>query len=553
MVQNTNTRECTIGQLFAAAVERFGGKTAVAYREDTYSWHDLDVLSDRMADRLEALGVAKGDRVGLWGENSAAWIVTFLALQKLGAVSALLNFNYRQRELEQVMGLSGIRWLCYGDTPALAEKPGMLEAAGNRLGKHFRGLMDVREKSLDLQSMLKGAADHVRRPRPDTIHTDTACMLYTTGTSMDPKCVQHSHYSLVNNAIFTAERIQMEPEDRICMSQPLFHIFGLVTSFLGAVCRGAQLCVLSHFGSETILRCVERHRCTILNGVPTNFICMITNPFFHDHKTDSLRLSIIGGANILPNQLDYIRQVFPNVHIMRNYGLTEGGNLCNSECTDDHAAVASTVGRPYPNMELAIWDPAQKRFLPPGEKGEIVARGYSLMQGYFCSPEGAPPPQAIDEDGWLHTGDVGVIDQEGRLSLVGRIKDIIIRGGENISPLEISREIQRYEPVLDVLVIGAPHPILGEEVVACLTLEEPEDYSEPELRSMLKTRLAGYKVPAFFLTYEQFPLMTSGKVDMPSLRRDVFAKVAELHKDDRRYHIMQQPPFPGGAHTAAPA
>ena len=553
MARNTKTRECTIDELFAAAVDRFGEKTAVVYREDAYSWRDLDALSDWMAGRLEELGVTKGDRVGLWGENSAAWAVTFLALQKLGAVSALLNFNYRQRELEQVMRLSGIHWLCYGDTPALAERPEMLEAAPKRFGKGFRGLMDVREKTLDLRNVWKGAAGHIRRPPVEKKHTDPACMLYTTGTSMDPKCVLHSHYSLVNNAIFTVERIQMGPEDRICMSQPLFHIFGLVTSFLGAVCCGAQLCVLSHFGSEAILRCVERHRCTILNGVPTNFICMITNPFFHDHKTDSLRLSIIGGASILPNQLEYIRRVFPNVHIMRNYGLTEGGNLCNSECTDDPASVAATVGRPYPGMELAIWDPARKCFLPPGEKGEIVARGYSVMLGYFCSPEGAPPPQAIDADGWLHTGDVGVLDRDGRLSLVGRIKDIIIRGGENISPLEISREIQRYEPVLDVLVIGAPHPILGEEVIACLTLEVPEDYSEPELRSMLKTRLAGYKVPTFFLTYDQFPLMTSGKVDMPALRRDVFEKVEELHSDDRRYHIMQQQPFPGGAHTAAPA
>ena len=549
MAQNTITTKCTISGLFASAVDRFDGEAAVVYREDTYSWRELDILSDQVADCLEKRGVAKGDRVGIWGENSAAWIVTFLALQKLGAVSALLNFNYRQRELEQVMRISDIHWLCCGDTPALAETPGILGAAAKRFGKNFRGLMDIREKSLDLRNALRGAADHVRRPQPDINDTDTACMLYTTGTSMDPKCVLHSHYSLINNAIFTAERMQMGPDDRICVSQPLFHIFGLVTSFLGAVHCGAELCVLSHFGSETILRCVERHRCTILNGVPTNFICMITNPFFHDYKTDSLRLSIIGGANILPNQLDYIRQVFPGVHIMRNYGLTEGGNLCNSEFSDDHAAVASTVGRPYPGTELAIWDSTQKRFLPPGEAGEIVARGYSVMQGYFCSAEGTPPPQAIDASGWLHTGDVGLIDKEGRLSLVGRIKDIIIRGGENISPLEVSREIHRYEPVLDVLVIGAPHPILGEEVIACLTLEIPEDYSEPELRSMLKTRLAGYKIPAFFLTYDQFPLMTSGKVDMLALRKDVWEKVGEFHKDDKRYHIMQ-PPFPGGEHGA---
>ena len=298
-----------------------------------------------------------------------------------------------------------------------------------------------------------------------------------------------------------------------------------------------MLCVLSRFASADILGCVQRHSCTILNGVPTNFICMISNPIFNNYRTDSLRLSIIGGANISASQLDYIRQAFPTVTIMRNYGLTEGCNLCNSEYSDNVGTISRSVGHPYPYIELAIWDPEQRCFLPSGERGEIVVRGYSVMQGYFSSGSCKSPVQAVDNDGWLHTGDLGVIDSEGYVSIVGRIKDIIIRGGENISPIDVCSEIMRYEPVLDTIVLGVPHPVLGEEVVACLLLDEPWNYSESELRSMLKVRIAKYKIPSFFLIYDKFPLKSNGKVDMHALRNDAYMRVHDLHKDDERYNI----------------
>ncbi len=529
--------ECRIDELFGNAARRFGRETALVYQEESYTWEELDILSDRAADRLEGQGVAKGSRVGLWGENSAAWVVVFLALQKLGAVPALLNFNFQWRELEQVVRISKIQWLCYGSAPALKKDPGRMEMAVNRFGEGFQGLMDIREESIKLREMLQDGSGQGTRIPVSSDCRDLACLLYTTGTSMAPKCVMHSHYSLVNNAVFTAERIRMDSKDRICVSQPLFHVFGLITSFLAAVCCGAKLCVLSHFGSEEILQCVQRHGCTILNGVPTNFICMLSNPAFYRYKTESLRLSVIGGANISATQLDYIREAFPTVHIMRNYGLTEGCNLCNHEYSDSVKAVGRSVGKPYPWIELAIQDPKERRFLPPGERGEIVVRGYSVMKGYFDSKGCGQAAQAIDQEGWLHTGDLGMVDSEGYVSIVGRLKDIIIRGGENIAPIEVSKEIQRYEPILDTLVIGVPHPVLGEEVVACLVLESPQDYSEPELRSMLKARLARYKIPAFFLVYDRFPSKPSGKVDMLALQKDAYAKVSSLHKDDKRYGV----------------
>lgn len=532
--------ERKIDEIFIDTVRQFGQSAAVVYQNETYTWHELDILSDIIADRLKKQGVTRGDRVGLWSENSAAWIITFLALQKLGAVAALLNVSYKRRELERALRIGEIQWLCYGNAPALSENSDLIEITAKKIGKNFRGVMDIREESLDLPKILLENPDFSAPVYENANCRDLACILYTTGTTREPKCVLHSHHSLVNNAIVTANRIRMNADDCICVSQPLFHVFGLISSLLTSIYSGSMLCVLSRFGSEDILQCVQRHCCTILNGVPTNFICMISNPVFNRYRTDSLRLSIIGGASISATQIDYIRHAFPTVKIMRNYGLTEGCNLCNSEYSDNDGSVSRSVGRPYPHIELAIHDSQRQCFLPAGEKGEIVVRGYSVMQGYYNSPTCSQPDQAVDADGWLHTGDLGVIDSNGYLSIAGRLKDIIIRGGENISPVEVCSEIMRYEPILDALVIGAPHPVLGEEVIACLVLDEPWDYSEQELRSMLKVRLARFKIPAFFLIYQQFPLNANGKVDMRRLREDVYGKVKELHKNDERYNMMLQ-------------
>ena len=530
---------CTIPELFDGAVRRFAQKPAVIYKEDTYTWRDLDVLSNMMAKRFADKGIARGERVGLWSENSATWIVTFVALQKLGAVPVLLNSNYKERELVQVMRISDLCWLCYGNTPGLKMDERLPQRAASQVGAGMQGLVDIREETLELRSMLgQGEGKRERILGEQNCH-DLACMLFSSGTTIRPKCVQHTHYSLVNNAIATAERANMTSDDRICMSQPLFHVFALCASLLTSFYCGLTLCLLSRFSSENILYWIERHRCTILNGVPTNFLCMMSSEAFHHFKTDSLRLLTIGGDTISESQYECIREAFPAAHILRNYGLTEGCNLCNSEYSDSPRTVSRCVGRPYPNIEVKIWEAGEQRFLPAGKQGEIVARGYNLMQGYFPRL-GEQPVSAIDSDGWLHTGDLGVMDEEGRVSVVGRIKDIIIRGGENITPVEISREIMRYEPVLSARVVGVPHPILGEEVIACLMLDEPESYCEEELRSMLKVRLAKYKIPVFFLVYEAFPLMPNGKVDMRALREDAWAKAREQHKEDERYHVLRK-------------
>ncbi len=533
-------QETTIARFFRESAEKYGSKRAVVYKENSYSWQELDVLSDLAADMLARQGLGPGDRVGLCAPNSDRWIICFLALQKLGAIPALLNPGFRGRELSKVIRIGDLNWLCYGEITALSSS-GELPQKVRALADEGRlRTVDIRSDALPLKQL--AAAGSARRPLPDGSCRDICCLLYTSGSTKDPKCVQHCHYSLINNALVSAERARMGPEDRLCLSQPLFHMFGFAAAFLASVSAGTTMFVLDHFGSQEILECVDHNRCTILNGVPTNFLRLLSNPVFPNYRTDSLRLSVIGGAPLSVEQLKHIRRAFPSVHFMSNYGLTEGCCLCNSEWEDDGDLVAETVGRAYPGVELAIYDRKSGAFLPAGARGEIVARGYSVMQGYY-KPEGEQP---IDEDGWLHTEDLGILDEKGYVHIVGRIKDIIIRGGEDITPEEIRSEILRYEPVRDCLVFGAPHPILGEEVVACLVLDAPEKYDEAELRALLARRLSRYKIPAFLLVYDEFPVVASGKVDRRGLRKDLEQKVAELHKGDAKYNISPQ--IPGAAH-----
>lgn len=519
--------QLTISEMFEQAVSSFGNRTAVVFQDDQYSWNDLDVLSDIVARRIASRGIKHGDRVGIWSVNSPGWIVTFIALQKIGAVTALLNVNYQKRELSQVLRIGDIRWLCYGNTPTLDADAHLVYDAVRAAGLSPDCILDIRDETLTLKKMLF-EAKRAKYAAYEGKYSDLSCILFTTGTTSDPKCVLHDHLSMVNNAIATAERAQMTKYDRLCLSQPLFHMFPICSTILAAFHSGMALCISPGFRSKDILKCVEDCRCTILNGVPTNFICLYTNPILKEYRTDSLRLSIIGGAAISAHQLDAIRQAFPTVRILRNYGLTEGCNLCNNLYDDGDSLITRTVGPAYPGIEIGICD-EDGNLLPPGQKGEIVTRGYNVMLGYYSSNRKAVPKSPIDENGWLHTGDLGIRDEKGYLTIVGRIKDIIIRGGENVSPGEIRGEILRYEPILDTMVVGAPHPVMGEQIIACMTLDEPEDYSEQELRSMLHYRIARFKMPEAFYIYDEFPLKPNGKVDMVALKEDVRFRVEQMN------------------------
>lgn len=527
--------EYTIVDLLDKAVNDHGADRAVAFQGEFYTWQETDRLSDLMAERFWDEGIAEGDHVGLWSENGVSFPVTLLALLKIGAIPALLNFNYRRQELIRVLELSEITWLCGGSTPALRETPELMQNLVRQPEIGLKGFTDIREETIAPRRMLEEAGSKNKRIRSRRSPHDTAVMLYTTGTSAIPKCVMHSHYSLVNNAIQTAERAGFCADDRICMSQPLFHIFPLITGLICSMYCGFMLCMVSRFKSDDILSCIERYACTVLNGVPTNFLRLISSPAFPEYRTDSLRLSVIGGAPLSEQQIEDIREALPTVHIMKDYGLTEGCNLCNSDVTDSEQSITRSVGRPYDGISFAIADVKSGEHLPPGEKGEIVVRGYNVMQGYYRSPKGETVPPSIDAEGWLHTGDLGMIDAEGYVSIAGRIKSIIIRGGENIAPAEIEKEILRYDPVLDTVVLGSPHPVLGEEVIACLMLRNPEEYAEEELKALLRVRLAAYKIPAFFMIYDYFPLTPGGKVDVRAMREDVYAKARILHEGDDRY------------------
>lgn len=512
----------TIQESLAQTVARFGDRCAIETPAERYTWREIGLLSDAMADRLLQRGIRRGDHVALWGGNSLSWILTFLAVIKLEAVAVLINNNYTERELSQVLELSGAKWLCFGQCPILDSQPGLPARVMSACGAGEDRTLPMEAEPALLRSWLS------RPAKPETAHGDpnrVCCLLFTSGSTERPKCVMMNHYSLVNNAVSMAEKLGLRPSDRICLSIPLFHIFCLCSNLLAGIYAGASIAIPEGLKSVHLLRCVERHACTILNGVPTSYLALVRSPDFSLRAAQSLRLGVMGGAPILERPMADLQRALPHTEFMINYGQTEGGCICNTEHGDGLERLAHTVGRPLPHITVGVADPVSGRLLGPGQVGELVVRGYSVMQGFY--PPTAPQ-RAVDDQGWLHTEDLGRIDENGYVTIAGRKKDIIIRCGEDITPREIETVILAYEPVLDVKVFGIPHEVLGEQVVACIVARPGAAYREEELWAWMQQNLAPFKIPSYLFCFHQFPLCANGKLDIQRLKRSVSARTAGM-------------------------
>lgn len=520
-------RSITLQQLLGEASAKYGDKKAVEYGGEYYTWREIDAMSDILADDFARRGVVKGDHVGIWSPNTLMWILTFFAALKLGAVAVLINCNFTAHELKLAVRIGAVKWFCFGQCPRLSEDPGLLDRVRESCPEQIRGGIDIRRLSADLMQFHYEGAEISRSVRDGRglDCRDVCCMIFTSGTTKAPKCVMLTHHILVNSSANMAELMRITEEDSLCMSLPLFHIFGLCGGFLACVHCGAVVHLMDSIKSSDIMKCVDRYKCTILNGVPTSYLAMINNAAFPGYNMQSIRVGVLGGASVTRQQMRRIQDAFPRTVFMTNYGQTEGACLTNTKYGDSFEHIASTVGLPMDHIRLEIQDPRTKEILGPGEVGEIIVKGYSVMKGYF-NPE--PGLETIDKDGWLHTEDLGMKDEEGYVRIVGRIKDIIIRGGEDITPLEIEEAILAYDQVSEAKVVGVPHEILGEQVVACLVLKQPNTYREEELRAVLQRKLAPFKHPSHIFLYESFPLGGSGKISTSRLREDAARKVQEL-------------------------
>ncbi|MBR2519540.1 MAG: AMP-binding protein [Selenomonadaceae bacterium] len=460
---------------------------------EKYSWRDIDRCSDVIAADLSQKNVRRGTHVAICGANSINWLLTFFAIQKLGAIAVLVNFNLCAKEISALVNYTDVTCICYGEMSAPVDEV-----------KNFCDVYSIRDEDFKARQAVNEKFPLIVR------EDDPAVMIFTSGTTGKLKGVLLSSYNILNAAQINSRDQTLRADDKACVILPFFHIFGLIAGIFANMIAGVTIYMPEKTRTNSILELISRERCTIFHSVPTMLLALINNKTFSADKVSSLRCSIISGTRATESQIKILQRHMPNNHFMSSYGLSEMAPVSITVYGDDLQKILHTVGKPVKNIRVKILNPDSSGV------GEILVQGFNLMAGYYKL---SPDEQPIDANGWLHTGDLGSVDAGGYLRLTGRIKEIIIRGGENVYPAEVEAVISEADFVDDVKVIGVPDDFFGEVVCACLKLKTSK-FDENKFRDWLATRLAKFKIPAHFLIYEKFPLLGSGKVDLLALKRD---------------------------------
>ncbi|MYX45084.1 AMP-binding protein [Streptomyces sp. SID89] len=513
----------TIGANLDRAVAAWPDREALVDVPSGRRWTYADFAADvdRLARALLASGVAKGDRVGIWAVNCAEWVLVQYATARIGAIMVNINPAYRTHEVEYVLKQAGIS---------------LLFASLRHKSSDYRGMIgQVRHACPDLREVVyiddPSWTEFVARDTPDRADellaraAELSCddpinIQYTSGTTGFPKGATLSHHNILNNGYFVGELIAYSEQDRVCVPVPFYHCFGMVMGNLAATSHGACLVVpAASFDPAATLEAVQRERCTSLYGVPTMFIAELNLPGFAEYDLSTLRTGIMAGS---PCPVEVMKRVVAEMHMAEVaicYGMTETSPVSlQTRMDDDLEHRTGTVGRVLPHLEVKVVDPATGVTRPRGSAGELCTRGYSVMLGYWEQPE--KTAEAIDAGRWMHTGDLAVMREDGYVEIVGRIKDMIIRGGENIYPREIEEFLYAHPKIRDVQVVGVPHEKYGEEVLACVIPLDPADpLTLEELRAFCADRLAHYKIPSRLSVLDAFPMTVSGKVRKIELRQ----------------------------------
>jgi fatty-acyl-CoA synthase len=510
----------TIGDNFDRTAARHGDRTALVDRPSgrrwTYSQLRADV--DCLAQGLLAAGISKGDRVGIWAPNCPEWLFTQYATAKIGAILVTINPAYQSRELEYVLKAAGIRLLVAAESFNTADYAAMIAEVGPRCPALEQVVLIGSTQWAQLPARDGDAA--VLAAAQATLSADDPINIqYTSGTTGFPKGATLSHHNILNNGYFVGQLCGYTEADRICVPVPLYHCFGMVMGNLAATSHGACLVYPAPaFEPAATLSAVEEERCTSLYGVPTMFIAMLADAGFDSHDLSSLRTGIMAGS---PCPVEVMKQVVERMgmtEVTICYGMTETSPVSTQTRADDTLdRRVSTVGRVHPHLEVKIVDPDTGLTAPRGTPGELCTRGYSVMLGYWEQPE--QTAEVIDQARWMHTGDVAVMDSEGYLTITGRIKDMVIRGGENIYPREIEEFLYTHPDILDAQVIGVPDARYGEELCAWVRLRPgaPELTAET-LRDYATGQLAHYKIPRYVHLVEEFPMTVTGKIRKVEMR-----------------------------------
>ncbi len=508
----------TIGANLDRAVATWPEREALvdvpSERRWTYAEFGADV--DRLASALLGAGVVKGDRVGIWAVNCAEWVLVQYATARVGAIMVNINPAYRTHEVEYVLNQAGISLLFASVSHRTSDYRAMIEDVRPRCPA-LREAVFIGDPSWD--ALLARANPDAR---PDELSCDDPINIqYTSGTTGFPKGATLSHHNILNNGYFVGEMIDYSEQDRICVPVPFYHCFGMVMGNLAATSHGACIVIpAAAFDPRATLEAVQRERCTSLYGVPTMFIAELNLPDFASYDLSTLRTGIMAGS---PCPVEVMKRVVGEMNMSEvsiAYGMTETSPVSTqTRREDDLEHRTGTVGRVLPHIEVKVVDPVTGVTRPRGTAGELCTRGYSVMLGYWNEPE--KTAEAVDAGRWMHTGDLAVMREDGYVEIVGRIKDMIIRGGENIYPREIEEFLYGHPGIQDVQVVGVPHEKYGEEVLACVIPRDPADPPTLEdVRAFCEGRLAHYKIPSRLQVLETFPMTVSGKIRKIELREN---------------------------------
>ena len=530
----------TIGELVDYIAESYPDTEALVYpdRDLRYTYREFRQVCDRLAKGLMRLGVKKGDSTAIWATNVPEWVITQFGSPRMGAVLVTVNTNYKVFELEYLLRQSDTTTLImiqgtkssdyismiYELCPELHHcQPGELVA--ERLPclknvifigeKQYPGMFtwdQVMKMGEDISDEELAAVQATLKP------DDVINMMYTSGTTGFPKGVMLTHHNLVLNGKGIGDCMRFTPKDRLCIPVPFFHCFGCVLATMASVTHGTTMVPVEVFDARQVLWTVEKERCTGLHGVPTMFIMELELLEKEKFDTSTLRTGIMAGSPCPIEVMKKVVEVMNMREIVITYGQTESSPGITTSRTDDPLELrVSTVGPALPGVEMKIVDPETGKDVSSGIQGEICARGYNIMKGYYKMPEATAA--AIDQDCWLHTGDLGVMDDNGYLKITGRLKDMIIRGGENIYPREIEEFLYTHSAVKDVQVVGVPSVKYGEEVMAFIQLKEGQSVTEEELKEYCQGQIARYKIPRYIAFIDSYPITASGKIQKYKLRQ----------------------------------
>jgi fatty-acyl-CoA synthase len=531
----------TIGDMFDQTAATYPDQPALISRHQNIrlTYRELQAQVNQCARALLHLGITKGQRVGIWSPNRAEWCITQFATAKIGAILVNINPSYRLHELEYVLNQSGCSAIVIAAAFKTSNYTEMLNSLAPELAHCEIGKLQA-EKLPELRTVIRMGEDRVpgmlpwpelmalgdrvseeelQRVQREQEFDDPINIQYTSGTTGFPKGATLSHHNILNNGYFVARLQNFSHEDKLCIPVPLYHCFGMVMGNLGCITHGAAMVYPAEgFDPQATLDAVQEERCTSLYGVPTMFIAELAHPDFAQYDFSSLRTGVMAGS---PCPIEVMKRVNTEMHMPEVeicYGMTETSPVSTQTRVDSPLDKrVSTVGLVGPHLEIKIVDPATGKVVPVGQPGELCTRGYSVMLGYWNNPEATA--NAIDQARWMHTGDLATMDEEGYLNIVGRIKDMIIRGGENVYPREIEEFLYTHPKISDVQVIGVPDPKYGEEIMAWVQLKTGTSATTEEIREFCQGKIAHYKIPRYVKFVESFPMTVTGKIQKFVMRQ----------------------------------